>query len=72
MAQMLIIWFSRKIQFEIFSPQLNLLIFDNVIIQVGKSTFQLYIVLNILTNDKKENCRTFWMYRTNNLKSLVI
>lgn len=66
MAQMLIIWFSRKI------PQLNLLIFDNVIIQVGKSTFQLYIVLNILTNDKKENCRTFWMYRTNNLKSLVI
>lgn len=66
MAQMLIIWFSRKI------PQLNLLIFDNVIIQVGKSTFQLYIVLNILTNDKKENCRTFWMYRTNNLKGLVI
>lgn len=64
------IWLSRKIQFIIYFFQL--IILDNVIIQVYKSTISNYIqLLNILINDKKKNLKFRW-YLTHNLNTLAL
>lgn len=49
--------------------QLNL--FDNVMIQVCKKTiFTMYSLF--FTTDKKKHCPKFWLYQTNNLKTLIL